>query len=247
MTEIFQEAVKGYNLPLTSLLGLIAVYWVIAMFGLIDHDTIDGVMGFDGIDGADGHDIGGGHDGDLGDTGDVADAGDGDMHGDADSSSGNAFHAVMQFLGVGDAPFTFVMSVFVLFLWCGNIAANLYLNDAESTSRANLLLVGVAVSAFVLTKLTIRPLRPLMKMMRNNEVHKPLTGQSGTVRSAQLTADYGQIEVIEKGASLLINARLSEGCDPVPRGTEVLIVAKDDTRDLHIARPISNETSNQST
>ena len=153
----------------------------------------------------------------------------------------------MQFLGVGDAPFTFVISVFVLFLWCGNVAANLYLNDAESTSRSNILLIGVAVAAFVLTKLTIRPLRPLMKMMRNNEVHKPLTGQSGTVRSAQLTEEYGQIEIIEKGASLLINARLSEGCDPAPRGTEVLIVARDEDRDLHIARPISNETKNQST
>ncbi len=240
MTEIFQEALKGYNLPLTILLGVIGLYWVIAMFGLIDHDTVDGVMGFDGLDGADGHDIGG-HDGDIGD------AGDGDAHGDVDSSSGNAFHAVMQFLGVGDAPFTFVISVFVVFLWGGNIAANLYLNDAESTSRANLLLVGVVVVAFMLTKLTIRPLRPLMKMMRNNEVHKPLAGQSGTVRSTQLTEEYGQVEVIEKGASLLINARLSEGCDPVPRGTEVLIVAKDEARDLHIARPISTQPENQST
>ena len=251
MTEIFQEAIKGYNLPLTILLGLIVLYWVITMFGLIDHDSIDGALG---LDTGDGHDFG--HDGDAGD----AHGGDSDGHGhsdddglddssdgDASSSDGNVLHAILRFLGVGDAPLMFVLSVFVLFLWCGNVFANLYFNEDQSSGRANLMLLIVFVSAFILTKLIIRPLRPLMKLMRTNEVHKPMAGQAGTVRSKQLTEEFGQVEVIQDGASVLLNARLSEGCDPVLRGSEVLVVAKDDEKDLYIARPISPDSTNPST
>lgn len=140
----------------------------------------------------------------------------------------------------------FIISVFVLYLWGGNIFANLTWNGSESASLATLLLLGVFVGAFVLTKLTIRPLRPVMKLIRTNENRKPLIGQTGTVRSKQLTDEFGQIEVIAKGASLLLNARLSDGCDPIDRGSEVLLVAKDKDRDLLIARPISLESIHQS-
>lgn len=47
MLEIFQEAFRGINLPITIALGLILLYWVIAMLGMVDLDARDGFLGLD--------------------------------------------------------------------------------------------------------------------------------------------------------------------------------------------------------
>ena len=262
MTEIFQEAIKGYNLPLTILVGLIALYWVISLLGLVDFDSIDNAMGLDGLD----SDVDMDMDVDLEtdmemdvevdadldldvDADADVDVGDADHHHDHDHGhlgvdhSPNAFQATLRFLGASDAPIMFVLTVFSLFAWGGNVLANLYFNGAESSSRANLLIIGVVIGALILTKITVRPLRPVMQSLRSSSVNKPVVGRTGLVKSLQLTEDYGQIEVNAEGASLLLNARLSDGFKDLPKGTEVLIVAKDDQRDLYIARPVSPETN----
>ena len=62
MPEILQEALKGHNLPLTILVGVVLLYWVVSMFGLVDLDSMDG-GGADAADGLDGGaDDGGGDD-----------------------------------------------------------------------------------------------------------------------------------------------------------------------------------------
>ena len=256
MTEIFQEAFKGYNLPLTILVGLIALYWVISLFGLVDFDSIDNAMGLDGLDTDVDVDIETDMEMDVDMEADAdldieadsdIDVGDGDHHHDhghiSVDHSPNAFQATLRFLGASDAPIMFVLTVFSLFAWGGNVLANYYFNDAESSSRANLLIIGVVVGALILTKITVRPLRPIMQSLRSSSVNKPVIGQTGKVQSLQLTEEYGQIEVIAKGASLLLNARLSDGFKDLPKGTEVLIVSKDDQRDLYIARPVSPEST----
>lgn len=53
MPEILQEALKGHNLPLTILVGVVLLYWVVSMFGLVDLDSMDG-GGADAADGLDG-------------------------------------------------------------------------------------------------------------------------------------------------------------------------------------------------
>lgn len=258
MTEILQEAFKGYNLPLTILVGMIGLYWVISLFGFIDFESIDHAVGLDdggghdfdaGVDGGDVHIDAEGHDIETGDHGfdsDV-DAADHDHahdhhspHAGADHSP-NAFQATLRFLGASDAPIMFVLTLFSLYTWGGNMLANYYLNDAGSSGQANILLLGVVVGALILTKITVRPLRPVMKMMRSasSPGNKPVTGKQGTVRSREITSDYGQVEIYVDGASILLNARLSDGCAPVPRGSDVLIVSKDDDRDLYIVRPLS--------
>ena len=269
MTEIFQEAIKGYNLPLTILVAMIGIYWVISLFGFIDFESIDHAVGLD--------DVGGGHDFDAGvDTGDVhidadghdIDAGDHDHDFDVDSDvdvdgadhdhthdhhpthvhhdhSPNAFQATLRFLGASDAPIMFVLTLFALYTWGGNMLANYYFNDAGTNAQANILLLGVVVGALILTKITVRPLRPVMKMMRSasSPGSKPVTGLQGTVRSKEITTDYGQVEIYVDSASILLNARLSDGCAPVLRGSEVLIVSKDEERDLYIVRPLSPATT----
>jgi hypothetical protein len=33
MTELFKEAIAWYNLPMTALLGLVVLYWIVASIG----------------------------------------------------------------------------------------------------------------------------------------------------------------------------------------------------------------------
>ncbi len=56
MTELLQEAIKGYNLPFTILLIVIILYWGVALFGIVDID--DAGLDLDGVDG-DGESSGG--------------------------------------------------------------------------------------------------------------------------------------------------------------------------------------------
>ncbi len=247
MPEIIQEAFRGINLPITIALGVILLYWIIAMLGMIDLDAIDGFLGLDTdvhVD-VDGH----GH----GQGGDSVDGhGDVEGHGEGatpESHSPNAFQAVAKFMGAQDAPIMFVLSTFTLILWAGNLIGNYYFNKGDSTFLANCILGASLVGAFLLTKLTVRPLRPLMKMMRTASNNEPVIGMAGTVRSKELTIESGQVEVIQDGASILLNARLSEGASrQVDRGAQVLIVARDDDGKRYVARPLTpisqKETNN---
>ena len=41
MQEVIQEAISAYNLPLTIVLGLVAVYWLISLAGVMEFDALD--------------------------------------------------------------------------------------------------------------------------------------------------------------------------------------------------------------
>ncbi|MCP5541039.1 MAG: hypothetical protein H7A53_11775 [Akkermansiaceae bacterium] len=228
MPEILQEALKGHNLPLTILVGVVLLYWVVSMFGLVDLDSMDG----GGADAADGLDGG-------------ADDGGADDGGGEDGDSENGHHhglsflqAMVRFVGASDAPLTFVLTLLVMYTWGANVLANHYLNAGGSTSRANLILIPVVIGAFILTRLTVRPLRPLMKFLRKAEESVSIVGLTGTVRSLRITEEYGQIEVDAKGAPLLLNARLSDGAAALEKGAGILVVAKDEERDLWVVRAL---------
>ncbi len=238
MLEIFQEAFRGINLPITIALGVILLYWVIAMLGMVDLDAIDGFLGLD-------TDI----DIDVDVDPQAIDAIDGETEVHShEGHSANAFQAVAKFMGAQDAPIMFVISVLALVLWAGNLIGNYYFNEEDSTFLANCILGGSFVAAIVVTKLMVRPLRPLMNMMRSASKNEPIIGMAGIVRSKELSTESGQIEVIHDGASLLLNARLSEGAaEPVQRGAQALIIARDDDGKRYVARPLISNSKNKST
>ena len=234
MSEIFQQAIGPYNLPLTILVGLIGVYWLVSLIGLLDFDALDGFLGLD-------TDIDVDVDVDM-DVEGVADT-DG-LDADADQHhgpSGGMLHSVLRTLGVTDAPILFVLTVFSLSLWMGNILGNIYFNPEGSGTLAGGIFAAAVAGAFVLTKLTVRPLRPLMKLLRDTEKRVPIEGHTGIVRSLQVSAESGQVEIERDGASILLNARVGEGRPPLSKGTRVLVVGQDDTHDFFLVRPVLDD------
>ena len=241
MHAVLQEAISAYSLPLTIIVGVIGLYWLVALIGVMDFDALDGALGLDG-------DAGGGEvDVDAGADGEGIDAdadGDGGDHGD--HSGGPGFlTSVLKVMGATDAPLMFVMTVFSLVLWGANVLGNIYFNAGRSSSLATLILVAALVGAFVMTRVLVRPLRPLMRLMRDTEKRIPIVGLTGKVRSLSITEKGGQVEVLRDGATILLHARVAEGRDPLPRGTEVLVVLQDeDEKGAYLVRPLSiQETS----
>lgn len=215
MNAVLQEAISANNLPLTILLGLVALYWLATLIGLMDFDAIDGFLGLDndgtGSDGAE--------------------------------SDGGFLNGLLKGIGLADAPVMFILTLFTLFLWGGNVLGNIYFNPDETGAAGTIILMVALVLAFVVTRLTIRPLRPLMRLMRDTEKRAPIAGLTGTVRSLEVNSDSGQVEVERDGASILLHARVGEGSDALPRGTRVLVVMEEGEQGAYLVRPIESDLS----
>ena len=211
MKELWEQATLPYNLPLTVLLGLVAVFWVLSILGTVDLDSID----FD-------------LDADM----------DTDAEGASGSVSEGALGFMFRFVNAQDIPVMMVLSLLTLFMWVISIASNDYLNPNQSGwIAAGLFLVNFVMSA-ILVKVVTHPLRPLLSSLKNDKEHQePLVGLSGTVKSRILDSNFGQVEVPrDKGAPALLNAILPEGREALVRGDKILVIDHDAARDKFLVQ-----------
>lgn len=208
MKEIWEQALLGYNLPLTALLGLVFLFWVFSLLGLGDADAevdADGTI-------------------------------DAEVDGDVDTEG--LFGFLMRAVNAQDIPVMLVLSLLTLFMWAVAIASNYYFNPGQSSTVAlGLLFVNFFLSVF-LVKLTTQPLRPFFHSIKNDKEHQePLIGSAGVVKSRVLDGDFGQCEVVRpKGAPALLNCRLAEGDKPLERGDQILVIGFDDANQKFIAK-----------
>lgn len=221
MLELLHESILPVNLPFTVLLGIIALYWIIGLLGLVDMEALDGASGIE----ADGIDLDGGETGDGGE--DAADTGGGFLKG------------FMTIIGASDAPLIFVISLLSVFLWAFNIAANHYLNPGFDSTRAAFLLIPVVIGAFIVTRLLVVPLRPVMNMIRTSEKPAEIIGASGTVRSSRLDAEFGEVEIETSEKNLILRARISDAEASLHKGDRILVVSKEDDSNTYLVRPLN--------
>lgn len=229
MTELLQLALNDFNLPITILLGCMALFWIVSALGAIDVDTVDVALGLDtDVDVDIDVDIETSHELDV-----DAEAADQSGHG-----ASSALQALLRFLGAADAPIMFALTIYVLMLWCSNMVGNHYFNPTDSSAIATIVLGSSLVSAFVLTRLTIQPLKPILKLFSGKETQIPVLGRSGTVRAGSISeSDTGQVEA--EGGLLLI-ARAATGTGTLSKGDSVVVIEKEDdsTRDVYIVRGV---------
>ena len=227
MLELIRESILPVNLPFTILLGVIALYWIIGLLGLVDMEALDGVGGIE-VDGLDGIDA------DAGDgVGEGADGGE-----DGAGSSGGFFQGILTIIGASDAPLIFVISLFSVFLWAFNIGGNHYFNPGFESGRAALLLIPVVIAACVVTRLLVVPLRPVMKMIRSSEKPAEIIGATGTVRSSRLDAEFGEVEIETSEKNLILRARISSAETTLNKGDHILVVSKDEDSNVYLVRSL---------
>lgn len=212
MHEVFIEAMRPVNLPLTVLLAVVVGYWLLVAFGMF---TLD-------LEG-DAHV--GGHSGDA--------------HHDGDVDAGWFSH-LLHFVNIGEVPVTIVGSVLVLCLWLGSMIANHFWTGGSLLLGLAALVPNLLVSA-VLTRFLTLPFKPLLRAMsREGDEHLAVVGRSCEITTSEANAQFGQARIETKGAPLLINVRVRNAA-PLPRGATCLVVEEDKPRGIYFVVPITPE------
>ena len=208
--ELLELSLNPWVLPFTVLLGLCCIYWLLALLGTLDMDSID--FGIDA---------------------------DTDIDGDV-GNSGGLFTTFLKMVNATDVPFMLILSVVALCKWLINIAAILYWNSDQLVWLGlTTWVIGFLVSCFFAAVLT-KPLVPLFKAFRAGEDdEEPILGQSATVVTSHLTEKFGQVRVLrKKGAAALVNSRLTSGHPKLKKGDQVRVISRDDNDGVYICKQI---------
>ncbi|MBK1829903.1 DUF1449 family protein [Verrucomicrobiaceae bacterium R5-34] len=219
MKELWEQSILSYNLPLTVLLGLLIIFWALALIGTFDIDSLD----FD-ID----TDI------------------DGDLDTDVSAGSGGFLTAILKFVNATDVPIMMVVSFLSLFMWVISIISNYALNPSQSWIIATGLFIGNFFLSCLLVKLVTSPFKKFFNAFKKGENDdEPVIGRIGTVKSRVIDGKYGQVEIPrQNGAPAIVNCIMGEGHEPLVRGNEVLVYDRDIDRKMFIARSASMANPN---
>jgi hypothetical protein len=116
-----------------------------------------------------------------------------------------------------------VISLISVLLWGAMMIGTFILGIGSILSGWPLALAALFIS-ILLCRIMVMPLKPFFRTLREEEeLHEPIIGRTGLIRSGELTDQFGQVEVSDKHGPMLLNARLSLGDMPMQRGQEVLI------------------------
>ena len=210
MSSLFAALTSFPSVVYTVLLGVVLVYWLLAIIGLVDFEA-----------GAD-VDIGA----DAADAGDIGDAGDGGPEG----LSGLA--AWLVAFGLNGVPFSIVVSLLALVGWFLTGMASLTLlplvpDALRWAAGAGVLLAAAALSIVIAAQL-VRPMRGLFVTHRAIS-NAALVGQVCKVLTGVVDERQGRAEVAQRGAG--INIRVwAPAPNSLRRGDAALITEYDSAR-----------------
>ncbi|NWK55954.1 DUF1449 family protein [Verrucomicrobiaceae bacterium N1E253] len=217
MKEIWEQAILSYNLPLTVALGLVIVFWILAVIGTIDFESLDFDFDFDA-------DV----DADL----------DADLDTDVTPGSGGFMMTILKFVNATDVPVMMVLSFLTLFMWTFAIISNAAFNPNHSWLIASGLIVGNFFLSCLMVKITTQPFRPFFNAFKKGENDdEPVIGRVGTVKSRVIDTKYGQVEIPrDNGAPAIVNCRMADDHESMVRGDQVLVFSKDKEKNLFLVR-----------
>ena len=218
-----------WNLPYLVMLGLVAVFFVLQMVGMIggDHDA--------DVD----HDV----DADVDADADGA-APEQDVDADADAEQdvggdGFGWHETLSFFGVGRVPLMVVWVTFFIFAGFTGIFVNstLFVNHGGTFP-----LWGFAASAGVSLAVGLVAVRLFSRVAakfvdvggRGATRKHELSGKSGIVASLQVDSNFGEVRVRDThGNELLLHGRVHRDEPALKRGQKVVLVDYDPERELY--------------
>jgi hypothetical protein len=203
MTEFLTTALTFPTLLYSILLAFCVVYWLLAATGLVDSDTIHGLLHHhDGLDGMQTH------------------------HHDAAADSAG----ILARLGLSGVPFMLILSVLAFFGWLITYFAQLLLLQYLPGPLRILAGIGVLIVALlpglVLTSMLLRPVARLIMKLRP-PVPPSILGKAGRVISPVVTEGEGRAEFEDGGAGLILQVRAPPGAG-FTRGDRVVLLSFDE-------------------
>lgn len=209
--EFFKELVTLVNLPVTIMMGLVILYWLMVILGVLGMDAIDFDLGVDA-------------DLDL------------DLDPGLDAEHVGAFGESLTFLHLGEVPAMIVGSILVFFMWILTVLSNHYLNTGDSLLLGLVFALPNVIISVVVTK---GFLWPFLNVFKNDqtmtETRENMIGVTGVVMTSEVTEKFGQIEIQIDGPPIVINVRTDNG-EKLAKGDNAKIVAFNSANDTFTVR-----------
>ena len=211
MAGLFDTLVSYPTAIWTALLGVVLVYWVLAIIGIVDFES-------SGIDV------------DL-DT-------DTDLH--ADGADLGAIASYVVAFGLNGVPFSIVVSLIVLIGWFLTGMFSIYVLAWIPTAFLKAIVgtgafIASCMLAIPFTARIVRPMRGLFVTHVARSNHS-LIGQTCKVLTLEVTEKFGRAEVAERGAGL--NIRIwAKTPNTLTKGSVARIVEYDEAGTRYLVEP----------
>lgn len=144
----------------------------------------------------------------------------GDAEADVDGEP-NGVAGVLQALGLSGVPLTLSLSLLILASWVLCILAMELIGGGPARWPGALAGIGALVLAVPLTALAVRPLRRFF-VTHSAVGNRSLVGKICTITTLRVDERYGQAEVEDGGAGLLVQVRAT-GANGLKRGDRALL------------------------
>ena len=243
MIEFFYECVNYVNLPATTLMIMVLLYWLMVMIGVFGMDSFD----FDlDVNPDVGLDVDLGLDADIGldaDVGVDADFGV-DAHGGVDAAPATTFaggssttgndgflRTVFEFFYLGEVPIVIIGTFFVLFFWIATFVTNHFFNlDPQRLLVSLLWLTPNIVISLAMTRITMIPFAIVFKKPPPENIRREeMYGIIGQVTTSEVTEKFGQMEIKRNNEpEMTINVRTLRG-EKLGKGDAAKIISYDNS------------------
>lgn len=144
---------------------------------------------------------------------------------DGDVSSLDGLAGFLVKFGLAGVPTTLVLTILIFIAWLLSYFTSLFvLNHLPDWLRITLGVAVVPVALFVSLPLTAAVVRPITRLVRRvaPPANRNLLGRIAIVRTGEVNATHGQAELIDSGASLIVQVRSDSG--GLRRGDRVVLV-----------------------
>ena len=207
MIQFFHESVNYVNLPVTTLMIMTLLYWVMVMVGVFGFDSFD--FDFDASPDVD-IDAGFGIDESTG-----LDAAPATSLGGGSSATGNDgfLRAVFEFFYLGEVPIVIIGTFFMLFFWISTFVSNHFFNMDQSFLRSMLWLSPNLLISLVCTRISMIPFAMLFRKPPPENIRREeMYGLVGLITTSEVTESFGQMEIkLENEPEMRINVRTNPG------------------------------------
>lgn len=215
--EVWDVARHGVMLPITVLVGLVTLYWLLVILGAVGFDALD--LPVDGVP-----------EGDL-DAGTAA------------GTQAGSWVSALRFFHLGEVPFMVFLSVFALSWWVST-GFGLVLFGERFTGPWAVLWIGPCfLIGLLVTKAVLMPTSRFFAALDGSRDAQPeLVGRTCIVTSSEVTDTFGQAEVKIEGPPIIIDVRSAKG-DVFHKGDFARIEERNSVTRAFLIRPIVSEES----
>ncbi len=239
MQEFLTTLVSFPTFMFTCALAMALLYWMIVIFGALDLDFLDTLLGLDSMDAAfDGalESIEGVADGavegvaesidgalDASAEGAAEGATEGAAEADtADGEHGGLLSGLLNAMGVRGVPITIVGTFVIFWAWILSYLSTKFLGPLGAT-----MIVGLAIAvtsgfgALIMAAISSRPFKKLF-VTQQAPRRASLVGKMCTVLSARVDGNFGRAEIEDGGAGFVAEVRCPQN-NELLRGAQALV------------------------